>query len=348
VVIDWSLSERVAAVIAGEAGHGKPRPGLSEAAAESERRVTAYTGLRPPRPLPPPELLSRPEWVRANLRSLRPLLEPLVTRLGDGLGPAGPPLRTGAGMLVAAEVGAVMGYLSRRVLGQYELVILEPEAHARLLFVGPNLDEAARALEADDDELLRWVAFHEVTHALQFAAVPWLREHLAGLLRDLIEGMEVSLDPSRLLRVPSRDDLRALVDAVSDGDLVSLVTTPAQRATLDRMQAAMAVLEGYAEHVMDAVGAEVLPSLDRLRAAMDRRRRSASAPARLLQRLLGLDLKLRQYQLGKAFCDAVVAREGIVALNRVWEAPGVIPTLAELEDPMAWMARTRVPSVTKS
>jgi putative hydrolase len=161
--------------------------------------------------------------------------------------------------------------------------------------------------------------------------------------------MEVSFEPARLLRLPSREDLKGLVDAVSgDGDLISLVTTPEQRETMDRMQATMAVIEGHAEHVMDAVGADVLPSLPALRAAMERRRDSPSAPARLLQRLLGFDLKLRQYRLGKSFCDAVVAAEGLPALNRVWTGPGVMPTLAELEDPAAWLARTRVPSVTKS
>jgi coenzyme F420 biosynthesis associated uncharacterized protein len=234
------------------------------------------------------------------------------------------------------------------VLGQYELVILDPDAPSRLLFVGPNLDEAAAAFGADEDELLTWVALHEVTHALQFSGVPWLRDHLAGLLREMLASLEVSVDPSRLLRLPSREDLRALVDTVAQGGLVELVTTPGQRETLDRIQATMAVLEGHAEHVMDAVGADLMPSLPRLRAAMDRRRASASAPARLLQRLLGLELKLRQYQLGKAFVDGVVERGGIEALNRVWVAPDLIPTLAELEDPEAWLARTRVPSVTKS
>jgi coenzyme F420 biosynthesis associated uncharacterized protein len=347
-VIDWTLTERVAGMLVGDAERGAPRPRLREVAAESERLVTAYAGLRAPAPLPEPELLTRSEWVRANLRSLRPTLEPLADRLGEGLGPATPIVRAAGGALLAVELGVVVGYLSRRVLGQYELVILDPEAPSRLLFVGPNLDEAAAAFDADDDELLTWVALHEVTHALQFSGVPWLRDHLAGLLREMLASLEVSVDASRLLRLPSQEDLRALVDAVAQGGLVELVTTPGQRETLDRIQATMAVLEGHAEHVMDAVGAELIPSLPRLRAAMDRRRASASAPARLLQRLVGLELKMRQYRLGKAFVDGVVERGGIEALNRVWEGPGVIPSLAELEDPDAWLARTCVPSVTKS
>jgi coenzyme F420 biosynthesis associated uncharacterized protein len=341
-VIDWTLTERIAGVVAGEAGAGTARPELADVAARSERAVSDYTGLRPPAPLPPPELIARPDWVRANLRSLRPSLEPVTARLGEGMGPAAPVVRAAAGLLLAAEMGVVVGYLARRVLGQYELVILDADAPPRLLFVGPNLDEAARSFGADDAEMLRWVALHEVTHALQFAGVPWLREHLAGLLRELLGSMEVSLNASRALRVPTRDDLRTLIDAVSDGDLISLVSTPAQRELLDRMQATMAVLEGYAEHVMDAAGPELVPSLPKLREAMDRRRASPSAPARLLQRLLGLEMKMRQYKLGKAFCDAVVERGGIEALNRVWTGPEAMPTLVELEDPHAWMLRTDV------
>ncbi|MDX6697888.1 MAG: hypothetical protein QOE65_1285 [Solirubrobacteraceae bacterium] len=341
-VIDWALTERIAGMVAGEAGPGQARPELADVAARSEAAVSEYTGLRPPAPLPPPELIARPAWVSANLRSLRPSLEPVTARLGEGMGPAAPAVRAVAGVLLAAEMGVVVGYLARRVLGQYELVILDADAPPRLLFVGPNLDEAARSFGADDAEMLRWVALHEVTHALQFAGVPWLREHLAGLLRELLGSMEVSLNTSRMLRVPSGDDLRALVDAVSQGDLISLVSTPEQRDLLDRMQATMAVLEGYAEHVMDAAGPELVPTLPKLRAAMDRRRASPSAPARLLQRLLGLEMKMRQYKLGKAFCDGVVERGGIEALNRVWTGPEAMPTLAELEDPAAWMRRTDV------
>jgi coenzyme F420 biosynthesis associated uncharacterized protein len=345
-VIDWTLTERVAGMLAGDPERGTPRPRLNEVAAKSERLVSAYAGLEAPAPLPEPELLTRPEWVRANLRSLQPTLEPLAGRLGEGLGPATPIVRAAGGALLAVELGVVVGYLSRRVLGQYELVILDPEAPSRLLFVGPNLDEASAAFGADEDDLLTWVALHEVTHALQFAGVPWLRDHLAGLLREMLASLEVSIDPSRLLRLPSRDDLRSLVDAVAQGGLIELVTTPAQRETLDRVQATMAVLEGHAEHVMDAAGSDVLPSLPKLRESLERRRRDKPPLVKLLERLLGLDLKMRQYLVGKRFCDAVVRDWGIEGLNRAWSAPENLPTLAELDDPAAWVRRTHVRSVT--
>jgi coenzyme F420 biosynthesis associated uncharacterized protein len=210
--------------------------------------------------------------------------------------------------------------------------------------VEPNLDDAVRTLDADREELVRWVALHEVTHALQFAGVPWLREHLAAMIRELTESLTVSIDPSRVRRLPSRDDLRGLVEAVREGNLVSFVAGEDQKLLLDRIQATMALVEGHAEHVMDAVGAQVLPSLPRLRSAMDRRRESQGVIARLVARLIGLDLKLRQYVVGKRFCDAVVERGGVEALNRAWIAPANLPSLAELDDPDAWLART-APSV---
>ena len=341
-MIDWTLAASLAGVVAGDPPH-RERPTLSGVAAESERLVSAYTGLAPAAPLPAPELVDRPAWVRANLDSTRPLLDPVVGRLGENLGPAAPALRAATGLLVAAELGAVMGYVSRRVLGQYELVLLDAEAPARLLFVGPNLDEAARAMNADEDELLSWVALHEVTHALQFSGVPWLRAHMGGLLRTLLGSLEVNVDPARLLRLPGREDLRALAEAVRGGDLFSLMMGPEQRAALDRLQAVMSVLEGHAEHVMDAVGTDLLPSLPRLRAAMEHRRASQSGPARLIARLLGLELKMRQYAQGKRFCDAVVDQGGIVALNRVWTEPAALPSLAEIERPLDWLARTEPP-----
>ena len=204
-------------------------------------------------------------------------------------------------------------------------------------------------MAVDEDELLRWVALHEVTHALQFAGVPWLREHLGGLLRSLIGSLEVGLDPSRLLRLPTRRrPARPGARRCPPEGCSRFVAGPEQLALLDRMQSTMAVLEGHAEHVMDAVGAEVLPALPRLRAAMTRRRASQSPACRVLARVLGLEMKMRQYESGKRFCDGVVELGGPAALERVWASPEALPTPAELSDPAAWMRRTDVPSVTKS
>jgi coenzyme F420 biosynthesis associated uncharacterized protein len=181
---------------------------------------------------------------------------------------------------------------------------------------------------------------HEVTHAVQFSAVPWLHAHVAGLVRELLKTAEVRIDTPRKLRVPTGEEMRRIVGALREGDLISIVTSSAERQTLDRVQAVMAVIEGHAEHVMDVVAPDLLPSLPKLRAALDRRRRSQSGMSRLVGRLLGLDLKLRQYEQGKYFCDEVVRLGGTEALAHVFSAPEALPTLEELRSPGMWLERT--------
>lgn len=346
-MIDWSMAERLAAMVAGGTP-GAAVPGdLERAARESERLVGRYTGLVPAHPLPPAEALTRAEWTKVALDGLKPLVDPVAERLGEGTGPLRGAVRAASGVVLAAEVGLLVGYLGQRVLGQYDVALMDAAAPPRLVLVAENLQEAVGALGAEPDDLVTWVTLHEVTHAFEFAGVPWLREHLAGLLRELLDGMEVRFDARDLMRLPTRDDVRGWARMVREGGLVALVAGEEQRALIDRVQAVMTLLEGYSEHVMDAVGAELLPALPRLRAAMDRRRRNRPAAERLLQRVIGLDLKLRQYVVGKRFCDEVVVRGGIEGLNAAWGAPDCLPSPAELRDPSAWLARVTPRELTE-
>jgi coenzyme F420 biosynthesis associated uncharacterized protein len=345
-MIDWIIAERIATFVAGEGEASVPTVELAPLAVESEQRVVAYTGLVPTRPLPPPEGISRREWVDSNIASMRALLDPVLTRAGTSLGPVRPAVQIGMGLVLSTEVGFVLGYLAQRVLGQYELVLLDEaikDRPPRLLFVLPNLGQAVRTFEADEREFMMWVTLHEVTHAVQFAGVPWLHAHVSGLVQRLLASAEVRIDAPRKLRMPTLDEARDLANHLRNGDLISVVTTDAERETLDQVQAVMAVIEGHAEHVMDAVAPDLLPSLGRLRAAIDRRRRSQSGLSRIVGRLLGLDMKLRQYEQGKRFCDAVVREAGVSALHHVFSSPEALPTLAELNDPRAWLERTSAP-----
>ena len=252
-----------------------------------------------------------------------------------------------AGACSAVEVGAISGLLGQRVLGQYEFPLLDARgARAAAVRARPNLAQAATALDADADELLRWVALHEVTHALQFAGVPWLR---AAPRRRWCASCSATLecvDPERLLQhARRRRPASGSSDAVREGDLVyARRRARSARATLDRMQASMAVLEGHAEHVMDAVGAEVLPTCRSCAARSTAAGATARACSRLLEKLLGLDLKLRQYEQGKRFCDAVVARRRHRGAQPRLGRARALPTLAELDDPDAWLATTDAPS----
>jgi coenzyme F420 biosynthesis associated uncharacterized protein len=382
-MIDWGAAQRIGELIAGSGGRDQ-YGGVSAASVEPlvrefAGRVGSYSGLEPQADLPTLETVDRKAWIAANLKTMRPLLAPLSENMsGDSsrlLGPLSGPLRSASGLALGAQVGALTGVLSQRVLGQYDLALLDASVPPRLLLLAPNLAGAARNLGVDRDELVLWVSIHEITHAVQFSGAPWLRDHLGGMIRELIDGLQVKLAggsasddaakseketvgggrrggwiPNLSERMGGRglnqSDLRALLERARRGELLRLTLGDERWQLVERMQATMSLVEGHAEHTMDAVGAEVLPSLPRLRAAMNRRRETRGLPWRVLERLLGLELKMKQYEVGKRFCDAVVQAEGPQALARVWSGPEMLPSTAELEVPELWLTRTHVPPVT--
>jgi len=345
-MVDWSLARRIAGLAGATEGPADVGVNVVAAATRLEPEVATYTSLDPDGNAPPAELVDRADWADANLTTFSHLLEPIANRMSERLGRAGPiagPLRMGAGATIAAEAGLITGYMSQRVLGQFELSLIQPEAPTRLLFVGPNLNKAIAELDVEREAFIDWIVLHELTHVVQFTGVPWLRDHLGGLLRAYLETVDVQITAGAAGGLPSMPNIQELVDRFRDGGLMALIQNREQRELMDQLQPVMAVIEGYSEHVMDALGETLVPNYERLREAMDRRRRSRSAPERLLQKLLGLDMKMRQYEQGKRFCDAVVEQAGIDGLNVVWRSPADMPTPTELDDPAAWIRRTRVP-----
>jgi coenzyme F420 biosynthesis associated uncharacterized protein len=354
--IDWSTAQRIGEMIAGSPPFGGIQAGTVEPRAHDfARRVSDYSRLPLTGELPALELVDRSGWIAANLRSMRPLLAPLTDRLREQKGLFAGPMRSASGLLLGAQVGALTGMLSQRVLGQYDLALLDASVAPRLLLLAPNVAQAARNLGVDRDELLLWVTIHEITHAVQFSGAPWLREHLGGMIHELIDGLQLAVGgpeekqdgtgarPSigeRLGKLTDIDRMRGMADLARRGELLRLTMGEDRWELVERMQAAMSLIEGHAEHTMDAVGAEVLPSLSSLRSAMTRRRASRGLPWRVLERLLGLELKLKQYEQGRRFCDGVVAQGGPEALARAWRGPDSLPSTAELADPAAWVART--------
>ncbi len=341
-VIDWVVVEWIAERLAGTGQAPGPLIDLNPIVADARERVVAYTGLVPAGPLPPPEGLSRHEWVAGNVASTRALIEPMLARITAQLGSAKPAAQLWLSVTGSAEVGLLIGYLAQRVLGQYEFVLLPEHAGEqppRLLFVLPNLGAAVRRFEADEREFVTWVALHEVTHAVQFGGVPWLQAHLAELIRGLLASVESRMARRRHLQLPTRAAVERVGRAVLHADVIGMVASEPERAAIDRAQAVMAVIEGHAEHVMDAVAPELLPSLPDMRRAMDERRRIQSPLSRLLSRLLGMEMKLKQYERGKIFCDEVARVAGNAGLRHMFSGPEALPTLAEIEDPAAWLAR---------
>ncbi|GGC04878.1 zinc-dependent metalloprotease [Cellulomonas carbonis] len=265
-------------------------------------------------------VVDRPGWTRAAARSFGLMV-------GDG--------RPGHGVPVpaTAEAAAMLALLAGRVLGQYDPFT------ERLLLVAPNVMHVERALSATAEDFRLWVCVHEQTHALQFAAAPWLRDHLSREVGALVE---------ELTRSPGQD-LRAMVEGVAravrpgglrpDWSLLDLALDEAQSARVERLTAVMSLLEGHADVAMDRVGARDIPSRRRLRARMEARRRRARGVDRLLRRLLGMDAKLAQYRTGAAFVRGVRRAGGRGALDAVWTGPDALPTPLELADPRAWVRR---------
>ncbi|QEC46606.1 coenzyme F420 biosynthesis-associated protein [Baekduia soli] len=335
--VDWKLAARIARSTAGQAPASVAPAILQERADAARDQVVAATGLVPAGALPTVEWVDRGAWIDANLRTMRSTLGPVLDRAPSTGGPAA--LQAAVSAVVAAEVGGMVGMFARRVLGQYELDLLDASVAPRLMLVGPNLDRAATELKADRDELVTWVTLHEVTHAVQFGSVPWLRERLGGTLRELLSALDVRPDPRALLRL-GVDDLKAWAGSVREGGLLGAVMGSERRLLLDRVQGTMGLVEGHAEWTMDHAGAGVLDDVEGLRAAMDRRREDRPPLLRILDRLLGIDLKMRQYAEGRVFCDAVVEARGTDGLRDAWAAPELAPSKAELAAPAEWLRRT--------
>jgi coenzyme F420 biosynthesis associated uncharacterized protein len=344
--VDWDL----AAATAGALGKSGPKVSYDEATAavadlrrltdEAAGHVMAYTGLRSQVAHAPVRIVDRRDWAAINVAGLRQVITPLVTRLVGDKEPA--PLTDAIGSrLTGVQAGTVLAYLSGRVLGQYEVFSADP---GQLLLIAPNIVEVERKLQADPRDFRLWVCLHEVTHRTQFTAVPWMRAHFLGEVQAFVDashaGGENMVD--RL-----RKGVAALSDSVRNPDsrasILDIVQTPGQRAVLDRLTALMTLLEGHAEFVMDGVGPRVIPSVDRIRARFNRRREAANPLEKAVRKLLGIDVKMRQYAEGRKFVRAVVERVGMDGFNKVFSSPLTLPRLDEVSDPDGWVTRVHGP-----
>lgn len=343
--VDWGLAGKVARTVAGgeRSGLALGRAGLQSIGERTLADVLAYTGLEPRAATPAPELVDRRAWIAANLEDLRGLAEPLERLIADSGSLPGPLAPLGRGALGAAagvEAGVAVGYAARRVVGQLRVALDGSDRPPGLMIVSANARSVAEQIGAGEARFVEWVLLHEQTHAVQFAAVPWLRGHLSGLLRELIEAASADLDLGRIaggLKRALLSDPRETLGKALRGELTRALAGPRQAELLDRIQGTMSVLEGYAEHVMDAATAADA-ELAAMRANLDARRARTGLGA-AIARALGLGMKLEQYERGKRFCDAVAERAGIEGLNRVWDGPEALPTLAELDEPESWLAR---------
>lgn len=309
---------------------------LREVTGVAESHVRELTGLGAGLPLLPGDVVDRRGWVTAAAEGL--------AALTDGALPANTPNRAMGGVLAGSagvQAGMVLAYLGSRVLGQYDPF---GGGEGRLLLVAPNIVAAHRALDVPGEDFRMWVCLHECTHRLQFTAVPWLRDYFSGEVRNFLTGLDETAsgamnrlpDMIKTLRRRSDDDTTSSGGPVG---IVEMLQTPGQRAVFDRLIALSTLLEGHADHVMDAVGPTVVPTVATIRARFTARRRGGGVLDRILRTLLGVDAKVKQYAVGAAFTRHVVDAVGMDGFNAIWTSPDTLPLRAELGDPAAWVAR---------
>jgi coenzyme F420 biosynthesis associated uncharacterized protein len=343
--VDWGLAERVARRIAGKEPIATSYLGVSlqrdfeAVTVEAEAAVTQLTGLRPPTPAVA-AVLDRGGWVGANVASMRRLLAPFSDKVGARM--ASSPIAPVGRRVAGAELGFLLGYVAQRVLGQYDLLVPEDSslsvADDAVYYVGPNVLSLEKRFAFRPRDFRLWIALHELTHRAQFTGVPWLRDYFLGLVGELVGGVEP--DPRRMLGavVHAVGEMRQGRNPIDEGGMVSLFASAEQRETLARVQALMSLLEGHGNAVMNRLGVEMVEGQARMARVLQARRNARGATA-LLHRLLGLELKMKQYELGEAFVDAVEREAGFRAIDQAWQSPDSLPTLDELSDPLTWLAR---------
>ena len=346
-MVDWTVALNTATRLV-KPGPEISREGAAAVVAElrgyanrAESYVRDVTELQAGSGTAPVLVVDRPRWIQANLDGFRQILLPLNAKVIERMKQSNPTMANLGPRITGVEVGALLSYLSSKVLGQFDPFFPGSNSATpggRLLLVAPNIVAIERELDVDPADFRLWVCLHEETHRVQFTAVPWLRGYLNSQIAQIVDSTE--LDPTIIAQM-LREAIKRIIDGLSRNEEVSiidLVQTPAQRETVDRVTAVMSLLEGHADVVMDSVGPEVIPTVEHIRAKFTVRRQGQGLD-KIIRKLLGLDAKMRQYRDGATFCRAVLAEVGMAGLNRVWTSPETLPTSAEITDPKLWLAR---------
>ena len=344
--VDWALAERMALRVAGrepfaESYHWDSlEPDFTELTAEAEHLVGLATGLHSLAGPARARVTTRQGWVQANIASFQRLLRPLLDKVEERLRGAGvsPVTAKAAG----AELGIVLGWMSTRVLGQYDLLVVEeenPHEQDLVYYVGPNVLALEKQFAFPPREFRLWLALHEVTHRAQFTGVPWMREHFLGLVHQAMDAVDP--DPARFFAALDRvvSELRQGKNPLADGGIGALLAGPEQRAVLDQIGGLMSLLEGHGDLTMDRAGAALIPSAERFGRVLRQRRQNTKGVAKVLQQLIGIEAKINQYEQGEAFIRAVEAEGGPELLDQVWTAPEALPSLVEIREPELWLRR---------
>jgi coenzyme F420 biosynthesis associated uncharacterized protein len=337
--VDWGFAATVGAKLARSAPpvteytRRQALSQLAESSRAAEPPVRDVTRLTAKGPVPDARIVDRPEWIKAATESMRVMT-------GGAAGPKG----NLTGRVTGAQTGAVLAFVSSGILGQYDpFVSPTDEGGGCLLLVYPNIIAVERQLRVSPKDFRLWVCLHEVTHRVQFTANPWLAGYMSSTLEVLTAegGDDVTAVVGRLAElIKQRREGTESPDSAGVLGFMRAVQSEPQRDALDRLLVLGTLLEGHADHVMDAVGPAVVPSVSSIRHRFEERRKRKQPPLqRILRALLGVDAKLAQYTRGKAFVDDVVGRVGMDRFNAVWTSSETLPLPDEIDHPEKWIDR---------
>ncbi len=345
-LIDWNLVRRTSLQVsqteqAPVQNRAVAREQYTDMVRRSEPLIAGYLNVELPEPIQRIVVMDRREWLQANITnftSLFQFIEELYQR-NAAQQTLGAVMAAGVNRRVmSVQVGVLLGVLARKVLGQYDLSLLAPEpTGGALYFVEPNIDRIQRGLGVDAHDFRLWIALHETTHAYEFEAYPWVREHFNSLLRryfdtvnEQLQGFKGGLGPI----------LGRLLENVGKGQhWMEALQTPTQLGIFNELQALMSLVEGYSNHIMNAIGKEVLPNFEEIERRIEQRKGGRSLAEQLFNRITGMDLKMAQYQQGQLFVDTVVEQRGIEFATKAWQRAENLPTMDEIRAPERWISR---------
>ncbi len=344
-VIDWDLARTIAAKVArnkpelSDSDRSKMNDDFEEFTALAETLVGEETGLHSIAGKARGRVAERSDWVDANLRSFQRLLRPMLMKMEAEMSG---PMSMVSPKIAGAELGMMLGWMSTRVLGQYDLLVIEdeePEKQDIVYYVGPNVKALEERFAFPERDFRLWLALHEVTHRAQFTGVPWMREHFLGLVETTLE--ESDPDPQRFTEGIKRalEAKKAGDNPLDEGGLSAVFASEKQRETLGHIGGLMSLLEGHGDVTMDRAGEGYVQNAERFGRILRQRRQNASGFVMLIQRLAGLEAKMKQYAQGEAFIEAVEEHGGRELIDRVWEGPSLLPLLTEIKDPALWIER---------
>lgn len=370
-LINWDLAASTAATMTGP-GPAMSGREISQAvdnlhlmAERSVEYVHQISKLEAAKDLRDSEVLvvDRASWAKANTQSFAVMMDPVLNALAAKQAqkqaqkrPTNAPgsatsARIGA-TVTGTQLGAALAFLSGKVLGQYDpFSALAPNATpaapgGRLLLVAPNIIHIERELKVDPSDFRLWVALHEQTHRVQFAAAPWLRHHMMAQIEQLGELLVGNSDSmgerlgDALKSIGKKDKNKdSQNDAGAPGGVLDLLQDSDQKAALSHLTAVMSLLEGHANVVMDGVDQSIVPTVKTIRQRFNGRGKDRGAIEKFIRHLMGLDAKMRQYSDGAKFVRETVSLVGMDGFNTVWAQEENLPTEVEIHNARQWVDR---------